>query len=69
MSDMIILTRTFDLLTWLLPKAEKFPRVYHHTVIQRMMNAALRNTLKRGNRQTAIDGQYMPGHKIRFAGC
>jgi hypothetical protein len=39
--DMIILTRTFDLLTWLLPKAEKFPRVYRYTVTQRMMNAAL----------------------------
>ena len=39
--DMIILTRTFDLLAWLLPKTEKFPKVYRHTVTQRMMNAAL----------------------------
>lgn len=39
--DMIILTRTFDLLTWLLPKSEKFPKVYRFTVTQRLMNAAL----------------------------
>ena len=39
--DMVIQSRTFDLLNWLLPKAEKFPRVYRHTMVQRMMNAAL----------------------------
>jgi hypothetical protein len=39
--DMVILTRTFDLLAWLLPKAERFPRVYQRTVAQRMMDAAL----------------------------
>ena len=38
---MIILTRTFDLLTWLLPKSEAFPRAYRSTVTQRMMAAAL----------------------------
>ena len=39
--EMIILTRTFDLLAWLLPKAEQFPKVYRLTVTQRLMNAAL----------------------------
>lgn len=39
--DMIILTRTFDLLTWLLPKSEKFPKAYRFTLTQRIMNAAL----------------------------
>ena len=39
--DMIILTRTFDLLAWLLPKTEKFPKVYRYTVTQRTMDAAL----------------------------
>jgi hypothetical protein len=38
---MIILTRTFDLLAWLLPKVERFPRSYRSTVSQRMMDAAL----------------------------
>jgi len=39
--DMVILTRTYDLLAWLLPRSERFPRVYRYTVTQRMMNAAL----------------------------
>lgn len=37
----IIITRTYDLLAWLLPKAERFPRVYRRTVVQRLMDAAL----------------------------
>jgi len=39
--DMIILGRTFDLLTWLLPKVEKFPRIYRHTLTQRIMLCTL----------------------------
>lgn len=39
--DMIILTRTFDLLSWLLPKSEQFPRLYRSTVTRRLMDAAL----------------------------
>ena len=39
--DMIILTRTFDLLVWLVPKAEGFPKPYRSTVTPRMMGAAL----------------------------
>ncbi len=38
---MIILTRTFDLLSWLLPKVERFPKLYRSTVAQRLMDAAL----------------------------
>jgi hypothetical protein len=42
MSDeMIILSRVFDLLAWLVPKSERFPRVYRSTVTQRLMDAAL----------------------------
>ena len=39
--DMVILTRAIDLLAWLLPKAESFPRPYRATVTQRLMEAAL----------------------------
>ena len=39
--EFVILTRTYDLLTWLLPKAESFPRLYRRTVVQRLMDAAL----------------------------
>ena len=39
--EMVIFTRTFDLLDWLLPKSERFPKVYRGTVTQRLMDAAL----------------------------
>jgi len=39
--EMIVLTRMFDLLAWLLPKCERFPRPYRSTVTQRLMDAAL----------------------------
>ena len=39
--DMVIFTRCFDLLAWLMPKAEQFPRAFRFTVTQRLMNAAL----------------------------
>lgn len=40
-NDMIILVRVFDLLAWLVPKSEKFPRPYRFTVTQRLVDAAL----------------------------
>ena len=39
--DMVLQVRLFDLLAWLLPKSESFPRAHRHTVTQRMMDAAL----------------------------
>lgn len=39
--EMVILTRTFDLLAWLLPRSEKFPKLYRLTVTQRLMGSAL----------------------------
>lgn len=39
--EMVILTRTFDLLNWILPKSEKFPKLYRNTVTQRLMEATL----------------------------
>jgi hypothetical protein len=39
--EMIVLARLFDLLAWLLPKVERFPRAHRFTVTQRMMDAAL----------------------------
>ena len=39
--DMVLQVRIFDLLAWLLPKSESFPRVHRHTVTQRLMDAAL----------------------------
>jgi hypothetical protein len=42
MSDeMVIFSRTYDLLNWLLPKSERFPKIYRGTVTQRLMSAVL----------------------------
>jgi four helix bundle protein len=41
MSEMVIFTRTFDLLTWLLPHCERFPKAQRYLVVQRLGNAAL----------------------------
>ena len=40
-SEMVIFTRTYDLLNWLLPKTERFPKLYRSTVTQRLMDATL----------------------------
>lgn len=39
--DLIVMARMFDLLAWLGPKSESFPRAYRTTVTQRLMDAAL----------------------------
>ena len=39
--EMVIFTRTYDLLGWLLPKTERFPKLYRSTVTQRLMDAVL----------------------------
>ena len=39
--EMVIFTRTYDLVTWLLPLAEKFPRSQRFVVTQRLQTAAL----------------------------
>jgi hypothetical protein len=42
MSDeMVIFTRTFDLLTWLLPQTEKFPKSQRFIVTKRLTDAIL----------------------------
>lgn len=39
--EMVIFTRTYDLLTWLLPMAENFPRSQRFVVTQRLQKAVL----------------------------
>lgn len=39
--ELVLLTRLFDLLAWLLPKLERFPKPYRATVTLRLANAAL----------------------------
>lgn len=39
-SEMPIFTRTFDMLGWLLPATNNFPRAHRFTVTNRLLNAA-----------------------------
>ncbi len=39
--DMVIYTHTFDLLSWLLPQCEHFPKSQRFVVTQRLVGAAL----------------------------
>jgi hypothetical protein len=39
--DMVIFTQTYDLLTWLLPQCERFPKTQRFVVTQRLQAAAL----------------------------
>jgi len=39
--DMVIMSRIFELLNWLLPKAETFPRGYRYTLTRRILDRAL----------------------------
>jgi len=49
--EMVIFTRTFDLLTWLLNATNKFPRAHRFTTTQRLFDAAydLRERLEEAN--------------------
>ena len=50
-TEMVIFTRTFDLLTWLLPATNHFPKAHRHTFTQRLLDAAfdLRERLEEAN--------------------
>ena len=50
-SEMPIFTRTFDLIAWLLPQTNNFPRAHRHTVTRRLLDAAfdLRERLEEAN--------------------
>ncbi len=39
--EMVIFTRTYDFISWLLPLAEKFPRSQRFVITQRLQNASL----------------------------
>ncbi|MEZ4679774.1 MAG: diversity-generating retroelement protein Avd [Caldilineaceae bacterium] len=39
-AEIVIFVRTFDLLLWLVPVTNHFPRSHRHTLTQRVLNAA-----------------------------
>ncbi len=53
--EMPIFTRTFDLLTWLLPATNHFPKAHRHTFTRRLLDAAfdLRERLEEANLRKA----------------
>lgn len=52
--EMVILVRTLDLLKWILPRTERFPRFYRPSVTQRLHDAVLdfQETLYEANART-----------------
>jgi hypothetical protein len=49
--EMVIFTRTFDFLAWLLPSTNHLPRTYRHSYTQRLLDAAfdLRERIEEAN--------------------
>ena len=39
--ELVIFTQTYDLLSWLLPQCERFPKCQRFVITQRLQNAAL----------------------------
>ncbi|OQW94992.1 MAG: hypothetical protein BWK77_08305 [Verrucomicrobia bacterium A1] len=50
-AEMVIFTRTFDMLTWLLPATNHFPKAHRHSLTKRLLDAAfdLRERLEEAN--------------------
>ena len=50
-AEMVIFTRAFDFLSWLLPSTNHFPRAHRHGFTQRLLGAAfdLRERLEEAN--------------------
>lgn len=51
---MLVLARSFDFLTWLLPVTNNFPKAHRHTYTQRLLDAAfnLRERLEMANHRS-----------------
>lgn len=58
--EMPIFTRTFDLLAWLLPMTNHFPRSHRQTLTKRLIDAAfdLRECLETANVQRRDDRRH-----------
>lgn len=58
MSDqMVIFTRTFDFLTWLLPVSNRFPTAHRHTFTRRLLDAAfeVRESIEAANHRRGAE--------------
>jgi len=59
MAEMVIFTRTFDLLSWLIPRLDSFPRQQRFGVTKRLQDAALNfyETITAANTQRGAERQ------------
>ena len=61
--EMPIFTKTYDLLSWLLPATNHFPKAHRHTFTERVLNAAfdtltlLQTGPNRANRHSRVRGK------------
>lgn len=53
--EMVIFTRTYDFLTWLIPVTENFPRAQRFVVTQHLQHSALRF------QETLVEANFMRG--------
>ena len=55
--ELVIFTQTYDLLTWLLPQCERFPKSQRFVVTQRLQDAALnfQETIFEANAQSGAE--------------
>ncbi len=58
--EMVIFTRTFDFLTWLLPATNHFPKAHRHSFSRRLLDAAfdLRECLEEANLRSGSNRRY-----------
>lgn len=63
--EMVIFTRTYDFISWVLPLAEKFPRSQRFVITQRLQNAVL-NFQESIIEANALHGS-LRAEKLRFA--
>jgi four helix bundle protein len=71
---MVIFTRTYDMVTWLLPLSENFPRSQRFVVTQRLQNAVLKfqetiieaNSMRGANRAEKLRDADAELRKVRL---
>ena len=72
--EMVIFTRTYDFISWLLPATQNFPRSQRFVITQRLQNAALNfqellieaNTLRGSARSSKLSAADAELRKVRL---
>ena len=69
--EMVIFTRSFDFLTWLLPVTNNFPRAHRHTFTRRLLDAAfdLRECLEEASHRPLRQHAWFAQSDVGGYGC